>query len=168
MNDPHAPALPVVGEPLTTPPPAAVERLGIDHFVAAVPALHALGEGDLAGKLSNEALRFCLELAGHRRSTEYQGALRPPFDLNADALASALLAAADVLCQRGQYEAALGSWCSALAARLLAIANEPDVAVSRLLAFVNIDARGLGELVLGWVTEEDLARRSRWQDEVRR
>lgn len=148
--------------------PPKVERLGIDHLVVAVPALRARGEHHLADRLSDAARRFCLALARHRRSRAYRVRLRPPFDLGVEPLGATLLAAADVLCQGTEDEAATGSWCRALAARLQAVAHEPDVAVSRLLVFVNIDARGLGELVLGSVSDEDLARGQRRPVEVAR
>lgn len=133
-----------------------VERIGLDHFVAAVPALRTHGETALADELAAAARHFGRSLAVHRRSPAYRVRLRPPFALGVERLGRALLAAADVLRQGSEDDAATGSWCCALAARLYAVAHEPDIRVSRLLVFVNVDARGFGELLIAPVCDEDL------------
>lgn len=133
-----------------------VERIGLDFFVAPVPALRACGEADLADELAAAARHFCWALALHRRSPAYRVRLRPPFALGVERLGRALLAAAEVLHQGSDDDAATGSWCCALAARLQAVAHEPDIRESRLLVFVNVDARGFGELLIAPVSNEDL------------
>ena len=134
------------------------ERIGLDHLVAAVPALRAHGAEHLAHQLSDTARRFCLAAVRHRRSAAYRVRLRSPFDLGVGPLAATLLAAADVLLRGDEDAAAVASWCAVLAARLQAIAHEPDLRVSGLLVFVNVDARGLAELVLARVSDADLDR----------
>ncbi len=137
---------------------AGCERIGFDHFVASVPALRARREDRLADELEAASRHFCRALVQHRRSPAYRVRLRPPFALGVERLGVALLGAADVLRQGTEDEAALGSWCCALAARLQAVAHEPDIRVSRLLVFVNIDPRGLGELLIASVSDEEIER----------
>lgn len=138
-----------------------VDRVGLDHFVAAVPALRARGEDRIADELAAAARHFCRSLALHRRSPAYRGRLKPPIALGVERLGAALVQAHDVLRLGTEDEVALGSWCCALAARLHVVAHVPDIRQSRLLAFVNIDARGFGELVLAPVSDQDLASASR-------
>jgi len=123
------------------------ERIGLGHFTAAVPALRHLGEPDLAEDLDNAARDFCQELGRHRRSPAYRVRLRDPSLLGLAHLAWQLLASADVLRQGDDDQAALGAWCSALAARLHALEAVPDPRDSLVVVFIDIDRRGKGELV---------------------
>ena len=145
---------------MSSPPldPAGCERIGVDHFVAAAPALRSHGHDALASELESAARHLCDALVLHRRSPAYRVRLRPPVVLGVERLAAALLRAADVLDGGSNPLAALASWCSVLAARLQAVAHEPDVRVTRMLVFVTTNAQGQGELLFSPVSDDDLER----------
>lgn len=125
-----------------------VERVGLAHLLAAVPALHASGHDDVAMELTTEALTFTRALAVRRRSTVGGEPLRTPLAIDVDPLARALTAAADVLRQGDEDHVALGSWCVALAARLLATLIAPGAEAGGARTFAAMGEDDAGELVI--------------------
>jgi len=150
-----------------SPTAALAEHIGLPHLTAAVPTLRALGHPADALVLDDSARRFCAALLAHRRSPAYRVHLTDPDAVPCDDLVRALLRAADLLCAVGDPDA-LGSWCAALAARLGAVLEFCDPAVTRTIACISTAADGTGELVLFPYDPEDAASLPGFDDEPER
>ncbi|MCK6502476.1 hypothetical protein L6R53_03615 [Myxococcota bacterium] len=137
---------------MAVPSSASADRIGISHLVAAVPTLHALGHPEDAAALDAAARAFCDALLALRRV--HPGPLHDTTGLPLDALVRALLRAADALRLDGDPEG-LGSWCAALAARLGALLDLLDPAVTGVLVFAEEHA-GTGRLALVALQAGDL------------
>ena len=125
-----------------------VERIGLSHLLAAVPALHSAGHDEVAAELTTHALTFTRALAAHRHSTKDRDPLGTPLGLDIAPLARALTASADLLRQGTEAEVALGSWCVALAARLVAMLTVPGATGGGARTFAAVGVDGDGELVI--------------------
>ena len=125
-----------------------VERIGREHLLAALPALEATGQEEIAIQLQREVDAFLAALADHRRSSTYDARLRVPGSLACDGVVEALLAAADVLRQaENPDQEALGAWCCALAARLGATLDLLDPESTRVIVRIELAPAGDAELV---------------------
>lgn len=123
---------------MNSPSPTA-EVIGLLQLLAAQPALRAHGLDDEAHALERDARAFCDALLVLRHTPIGRGHLRDTTSLPTDSLARSLLSAADSLHLAGD-PGGLGSWCTALAARLSALMELTDPRISRQLVLI-------GELV---------------------
>lgn len=139
-----------------------LERVDLTRVLTALACLEDLGEDTLLGDATTEASAFFAGLAHHRRSGAYKGRVREPEAVSSVALVDLLIRAATVFfgaVAGGGLDRItldrLADECFNLAGSIGTAMGALHPADSGILVQIDLDGRGLGELVLVPLTPEE-------------